>query len=502
MTLPPPEICRRILALHELLGFQDGKYDKRAELLELLAEHGLSWNDLPDFFVAMNAGTATPLPAPGSKSWEKHCRRICQLHAAMGSPDKDGRSAQEKLVERLGEQQITWWGDLPAILAADWVYKNPVSVNAAAAPTADGPQVNVLELELALLEDYVTTTADNCMIIALWTLASHVFDQFLVSPRLLILSPVKRCGKTTLLKLIETQVANGRFVSDVSGPGLFHDIDANPRSPQLVDEVVPSDFFGNPVLKRVFNDGFRRGATVRRFWEGQSRDFNIYVPVACAAIAHASEIPPEALDRSFPINMQRRSSEEHPRRRFDERDQVFSIVREEIKKWAATCSLSQDPEMPPALRDRAADICRPSLAVADCLGYGDKARAVLVDHFAGRPDEDPAVLILFHGESIFKALETDRIERDVFLAELRKLDYWSGFTGPKGTGSPHDITKGEMLALLRKHYIHTRTVWSPDRSRSHRGFYLSQFEQALKPYRTSEAATSSQPRKIIALAKT
>jgi len=103
-------------------------------------------------------------------------------------------------------------------------------------------------------------------------------------------------------------------------------------------------------------------------------------------------MPPEALDRSFPINMQRRSSEEHPRRRFDERDRIFSIVREEIKKWAPTCLLSQDPEMPPALRDRAADICRPLLAVADCLGYGDKARAVLVDHFAGRPDEDPAVV--------------------------------------------------------------------------------------------------------------
>jgi hypothetical protein len=419
----------------------------------------------------------------------------------MGSPDKDGRSAQEKLVERLGKQQLTWWGDLPAILAADWVYKNPISVNAAAAQTANEPQVNVLELELALLEDYLTTTADNRMVIALWTLASHVFDQFLVSPRLFILSPVKRCGKTTLLKLLETQVANGRFVSDVSGPGLFHDIDANPRSTQLLDEVVPNDFFRNPILKRVFNDGFRRGATVRRFWEGQARDFTIYAPVACAAIAHASEMPPEALDRSFTINMQRLSSGEHPRRRFDERDQVFYIAREEINKWAATCSLSQDPEMPSALRDRAADICRPLLAVADCLRYGDKARAVLVDHFAGRPDEDPAVLILFHGESIFKALETDRIERDVFLAELRKLDYWSGFTGLNGAGSPHDITKGEMLALLRKHYIHTRTVWSPDRSRSHRGFYLSQFEQASKRYRPSEAATSSQPEKIIALAK-
>jgi hypothetical protein len=73
--------------------------------------------------------------------------------------------------------------------------------------------------------------------------------------------------------------------------------------------------------------------------------------------------------------------------------------------------------------------------------------------------------------------------------------------GLKGSGSPHDVTKCEMLALLRKHYIHTRTVWSADHSKSHRGFYLSQFEQALKPYRRPEAGTSSQARKIIALAK-
>jgi hypothetical protein len=122
-----------VLALHELLGFQDGKDEKRAELLKLLGERGLSWNDLPEFFVAMNASTGASLPTPGSKSWEKHLRRICQLHAAMGSPDKDGRSAHEKLIERLGKQQLTWWADLAAILAADWTHKNPSSISAATA---------------------------------------------------------------------------------------------------------------------------------------------------------------------------------------------------------------------------------------------------------------------------------------------------------------------------------------------------------------------------------
>ncbi len=50
MTLPPPEICRRILALHELLGFPEGKDEKRIELLKLLEHYKLTWNGLREFF--------------------------------------------------------------------------------------------------------------------------------------------------------------------------------------------------------------------------------------------------------------------------------------------------------------------------------------------------------------------------------------------------------------------------------------------------------------------
>jgi hypothetical protein len=42
----------------------------------------------------------------------------------MGSSDKDGCSAREKLVQRLSKQQLTWCSDLPAILAADSIYKS------------------------------------------------------------------------------------------------------------------------------------------------------------------------------------------------------------------------------------------------------------------------------------------------------------------------------------------------------------------------------------------
>jgi hypothetical protein len=63
-----PEICQRILALHLLLGFADGRDEKRSELLKLLGEFALGWNSLPEFFAHMKVATAAPLPAAGSKN--------------------------------------------------------------------------------------------------------------------------------------------------------------------------------------------------------------------------------------------------------------------------------------------------------------------------------------------------------------------------------------------------------------------------------------------------
>jgi hypothetical protein len=70
MNLPPPKVCVRIHKLHAMLGSSNAKEaeNARAKLNRLLAEHGLTWNDLPAIFTAIN-GTdsrtthAAPNPA-------------------------------------------------------------------------------------------------------------------------------------------------------------------------------------------------------------------------------------------------------------------------------------------------------------------------------------------------------------------------------------------------------------------------------------------------------
>jgi hypothetical protein len=56
------------------------------------------------------------------------------------------------------------------------------------------------------------------------------------------------------------------------------------------------------------------------------------------------------------------------------------VANKENQKWAKTCSLNLDPEIPaPLCRDpRLADNSRPLLAIADDLGRGAEARAALM----------------------------------------------------------------------------------------------------------------------------
>jgi len=66
----------------------------------------------------------------------------------------------------------------------------------------------VLQLTLDLVEMHVAITPEERMATALWILHSYVFDRFDVTPRLGLLSPVRGCGKTTLLILLDLLTAD------------------------------------------------------------------------------------------------------------------------------------------------------------------------------------------------------------------------------------------------------------------------------------------------------
>ena len=68
MTLPPPEVLRRVARLHAMMGSPNGNEANtaREKLVSLLAEHGCTWNDVPDILAAARSGGRANAMANGN----------------------------------------------------------------------------------------------------------------------------------------------------------------------------------------------------------------------------------------------------------------------------------------------------------------------------------------------------------------------------------------------------------------------------------------------------
>ncbi len=73
-------------------------------------------------------------------------------------------------------------------------------------------------------------------IVALWCLGTYCYHAFRLFPKLLISSPEKRCGKTTLLEFIEAMCRSAVLASNVTSAVLFRLVDAY-RPTLLFDEA-------------------------------------------------------------------------------------------------------------------------------------------------------------------------------------------------------------------------------------------------------------------------
>jgi hypothetical protein len=70
MTLPPPNVRQLAWKLHALMGSScaEEAQNAHAQLVKLLAKHGLTWNDLPAIIAATAAADTdtSPTGAAGS----------------------------------------------------------------------------------------------------------------------------------------------------------------------------------------------------------------------------------------------------------------------------------------------------------------------------------------------------------------------------------------------------------------------------------------------------
>jgi hypothetical protein len=233
--------------------------------------------------------------------------------------------------------------------------------------------------------------------LALWLLHAHAHAASTVSPRFVLKSPEKRCGKTTTLTLIGALAPRVLPASNITAAAVFRSVEK--FYPTLIIDEADTFLRDSEELRGVLNSGhLRSGFVVRCVGEDfEPRQFGTFCPVAIAVIGN---LAPTLEDRSIIIPMRRKARHEKVHRlRLDRLEATVGPLRAKCAKWAADnleSLTNPDPEVPEQLHDRASDNWRPLLAIADLIGgeWRDHAREAALTLSGTPPESSDSIRVL------------------------------------------------------------------------------------------------------------
>ena len=124
--------------------------------------------------------------------------------------------------------------------ADEWLNDAPPSARSARAKSggidaADGIEMHALKLVHGLLGSFIGMSEHELLATALWCLHTHVFDLYSHTPRLILTSPVRGCGKSRTLKVLKQLVRRPRLSGNVTAAVFYHRLE-NERCSWLLDE--------------------------------------------------------------------------------------------------------------------------------------------------------------------------------------------------------------------------------------------------------------------------
>ena len=318
---------------------------------------------------------------------------------------------------------------------------------------------------------------------ALWTLGSYFMDRWSLYPRLLIRSPTKACGKTTLLEVIEALAHRPLATANASPAALFRTIEA--EQPTLLLDEADMWLRQSEELASILNSGHtRRTAVVLRAEERGGdyvpRKFSTWAAIAVAGIGGQRDT---LESRSVVIELRRRLPSERLARKPADLFERLTPLRRRARRWAddvteALGALDTDP--PECGDDRMRDNFAPLFRLAALLGgpWPERVLAGYLSKVEREEAEEPAgVMLLRDMAAHMRSTGRDRIGTRELLEHLLTLDDrpW-----PEWNRGRAISTRG-VAKLLRHFGVTPKTVRLDDGS-TPKGYLLGEVEKALAPY--------------------
>jgi hypothetical protein len=163
-----------------------------------------------------------------AKISRKQRKRLEDLFAMLGTNNpNEWKIARDKLDDLLRKNRKSW-NDLVELLRtgeadSSWDFEDPDRDpdSTVPAPASDGNgDINIADHVLRILKTYLDMRPYEFIAVTLWILHCYVARSFSHTPRLMLLSPVPDCGKTTVLGIIQRLLPHCEKSDDMTAAAL------------------------------------------------------------------------------------------------------------------------------------------------------------------------------------------------------------------------------------------------------------------------------------------
>lgn len=353
----------------------------------------------------------------------------------------------------------------------------------------------------ALLRQHMVLPEHADHIVALWTAHTYLLDCADFTPYLLVSSPVRECGKSTLLDLLVWLAYRAQQTGGYSAAVLYRRVDR--VSPTLLLDELDARLTGDmgEAIRGVLNSGFHRNGkfSVCVGDEHEDKDFKTFCPKVLAGIRKAAAGWDTVTSRSVPIRLARASKAQLGRLKKIRGNTIGSIChpyRQRLVRWANDVReelLDVDPPVPDELGARQSDVLRPLLAIADMAGghWPETARTSMLGIFGVTEEEaDVGLLLLADLRDLFRQSGAERMHTAHVIEELTKREDrpWPEWKH----GKP--ITAVQLAKLAGRFGIKSKTLRSgPVNGKGYELAALAPIFEQYLPAERSAAVTDAQP---------
>ena len=330
-----------------------------------------------------------------------------------------------------------------------------------------------------LLNRHCVLTDAEVDTIVLWLIASYSINSFRIFPKLSLISPEKRCGKTTTMEVIQSLSKEGVLVSNISQAALYR-ITEQLQPTLLIDEADMFVSNGSQELVGFLNSSHNKsGSTVVRCVgdDYQAKPFSTWMPMVLASIG---ALPDTIMDRSIVINLRRKKPHEQTVRLPVDLKDIQSPIRDALEAW----SLKNEPAIASAIasvpalgNDRAEDNWMPLFAIAETIGEDWPRRCEAAARVLTKPALPELPTLLLAGiRELFDKENVSRISSNQLVDELCKDE-----TGPwLECNNGRKLSQNQVAELLRSYGVSPMNIRF--KQGVARGYKLEDFADAFERY--------------------